>query len=114
MRVHAWKRQEMKPISEASFLQQVKALAYIHGWDCHHASPTQTAKGRWLTSGAVGFPDLVLCHKVKGLIFAELKSEKGRTSDAQDHWLEILNPHVECYVWRPEDLQLIEQRLASA
>ena len=64
----------MIPISEASFLQQVKALAYIHGWDCHHASPTQTAKGRWLTSGAVGFPDLVLCHKVKGLIFAELKT----------------------------------------
>jgi hypothetical protein len=103
----------MQPISEASFLQQVKALAYIHGWDCHHASPTQTAKGRWLTSGAVGFPDLVLCHKVKGLIFAELKTTKGKTTPAQDHWLEILNPHVECYVWRPDDLHDIEQRLAS-
>ena len=103
----------MTPISEASFLQQVKALAYIHGWDCHHASPTQTAKGRWLTSGAVGFPDLVLCHKVKGLVFAELKSTKGRTSPAQEHWLEILHPHAECYIWRPEDLPAIERRLAS-
>jgi hypothetical protein len=103
----------MQPISEASFLQQVKALAYLHSWDCHHASPTQTAKGRWLTSGAVGFPDLVLCHKVKGLIFAELKSAKGRTSPAQEHWLEILHPHAECYIWRPEDLVAIEQRLAS-
>jgi hypothetical protein len=103
----------MTPISEASFLQQVKALAYIHGWDCHHASPTQTAKGRWLTSGAVGFPDLVLCHKVKGLIFAELKSAKGRISPAQEHWLSILNPHAECYIWRPEQLQEIEHRLAS-
>ena len=104
---------KMIPISEASFLQQVKALAYLHSWDCHHASPTQTAKGRWLTSGAVGFPYLVLCHKVKGLIFAELKTTKGKTTAAQDHWFEILNPHVECYVWRPEDLHLIEQRLAS-
>ena len=114
VRLYAWQRQKMKPISEASFMQQVKALAYIHGWDCHHASPTQTAKGRWLTSGAVGFPDLVLCHKVKGLIFAELKSAKGRTSPAQEHWLSILHPHAECYIWRPEDLQLIEQRLASS
>ena len=106
-------RAKVTPISEAAFLQQVKALAYIHHWDCHHASPTQTAKGRWLTSGAVGFPDLVLCHKVKGLIFAELKTVKGKLSPAQDHWLEILNTHVECYVWRPDDLPAIERRLAS-
>ena len=103
----------MTPISEASFLQQVKALAYIHGWDCHHAQPSMTRTGRYITTGAAGFPDLVLAHKIKGLIFAELKSEKGRTSDAQEHWLEILMPHVECYVWRPFDLLEIERRLAS-
>ena len=103
----------MTPISEASFLQQVKALAYIHGWDCHHAQPSMTRTGRYITTGAAGFPDLVLCHKVKGLVFAELKTSKGRTSPVQDRWLENLAPHAECYVWRPEDLQAIERRLSS-
>ena len=104
----------MTPISEASFLQQVKGLAYIHGWDCHHAQPSMTRTGRYITTGAAGFPDLVLAHKVKGLIFAELKTAKGKTSIAQEHWLTILHPHAECYIWRPEDLHLIEQRLASS
>jgi hypothetical protein len=48
----------MTPISEASFLQQVKGLAYIHGWDCHHAQPSMTRTGRYITTGAAGFPDL--------------------------------------------------------
>jgi hypothetical protein len=104
----------MIPVSEASFLQQVKALAYIHHWDCHHAQPSMTRTGRYITTGAAGFPDLVLCHKVKGLIFAELKTTKGRTSPAQEHWLDILNPHAECYIWRPEDLTAIEHRLATS
>lgn len=102
----------MQPISEASFLQQVKALAYIHGWDCHHASPTQTAKGRWLTSGSPGFPDLVLAHEQRGLIFAELKTSKGKPSEAQLSWLRTLHPHAECYLWRPNDLTDIERRLS--
>ena len=103
----------MIPISEASFLQQVKALAYLHSWDCHHASPTQTAKGRWLTSGAVGFPDLVLCHKVKGLIFAELKSDMGRLSDSQELWSQAINENgAEHHVWRPKDIDAISARLA--
>jgi hypothetical protein len=68
---------------------------------------------QYITTGATGFPDLVLAHKIKGLIFAELKTAKGKTSIAQEHWLTILHPHAECYIWRPEDLVAIEQRLAS-
>ena len=103
----------MIPISEAAFLQQVKALAYIHGWAFHHASPTQTAKGRWLTSGAPGFPDLVMAHPERGVIMAELKTTKGKTTTAQDGWMRALAPHVECYLWRPSDLDFIAQRLSQ-
>jgi hypothetical protein len=103
----------MQAISEASFLQQVKGLAYIHGWDCHHAQPSMTRTGRYITTGAAGFPDLVMCHPTKGLIFAELKTTKGKTSLAQDHWLTILNRHAEVYIWRPEQLQEIEHRLSG-
>lgn len=103
----------MTPISEASFLQQVKALAYLHGWDCHHAQPSMTRTGRYITTGAAGFPDLLLAHKVKGLLFAELKTEKGKISIAQEHWLTILHPHAECYIWRPSDLNFIATRLSQ-
>jgi hypothetical protein len=46
----------MTPISEASFLQQVKALAYLHGWAFHHATPSMTSKGKWITTGAWASP----------------------------------------------------------
>ena len=103
----------MKPISEASFLQQVKALAYLHGWAFHHATPSQTSKGKWITTGAPGFPDLVMAHPERGVIMAELKTTKGKTTTAQDGWMRALAPHVECYLWRPDDLPAIERRLAS-
>ena len=103
----------MIPISEASFMAQVKSLAYIHGWAFHHQAPMRTPRGNIMTGGSVGFPDLVLCHPVKGLVFAELKTTKGKTSVAQDHWLAILNRHAEVYVWRPEQLQEIEHRLSQ-
>ena len=102
----------MTAISEASFQQQVKALAQLHGWDCHHAQPSMTRTGRYITTGAPGFPDLVLAHRTKGLIFAELKTVRGLTSIAQEHWLTILNPHAEVYIWRPDDLKDIEHRLS--
>jgi len=73
-----------------------------------------TRTGRYITTGAAGFPDLVLAHRARGLIFAELKTAKGKTSIAQEHWLTILNPHAECYIWRPDDLKDIEHRLASS
>ena len=103
----------MTPISEASFLQQVKGLAYIHGWTLHHAQPSLTRTGRYLTTGSPGFPDVVLVHKDKGLIFAELKTTKGKLSEAQENWLAMLNRHAEVYVWRPDDLKDIEHRLSQ-
>jgi len=103
----------MTPISEASFLQQLKALAYIHGWSFHHSTPSQTSKGRWITTGSPGFPDCVLAHRVRGVIMCELKRENGKTTPAQDDWLERLSPHVECYLWKPSDLNFIAQRLSQ-
>jgi hypothetical protein len=103
----------MTPISEASFQQQVKALAYIHGWSLHHSQPSMTRTGRYITTGSTGFPDLVMAHEERGLIFAELKTEKGKASDAQLNWLRTLHPHAECYLWRPSDINFIAQRLSQ-
>ena len=102
----------MTPVLEASFLQQVKALAYLHGWAFHHATPSMTSKGKWITTGAVGFPDLVLAHRARGLIFAELKTDLGRLSEHQLDWGEaIVTAGGEYHLWRPQNLQAIAERL---
>jgi len=100
-------------ISEQAFMAQVKAIAFTYGWLAQHSTATQTAKGRWLTSGSPGYPDLCLAHPQKGLVFAELKSETGRVSENQITWMQALDPWVECYIWRPRDLPEIHARLAQ-
>ena len=103
----------MTPISESAFLQQVKSLAYIHGWAFHHQAPMRTPRGNIMTGGSVGFVDVVMAHRARGVIFAELKTEKGKTTAAQDDWMYRLSPHVECYLWRPSDITFIAQRLSQ-
>jgi hypothetical protein len=92
-------------------MAQVKAIAYTYSWVTHHSQPSMTRSGRYLTTGSPGFPDLVLAGE-RGLIFAELKTDVGRVSQAQVNWLKALDPWVECYVWRPRDLPEIHERLA--
>lgn len=104
---------DLHPISERDFQDQVIALAILHGWKVHHVRPGMTANGRWMThvQGHTGFPDLVLCHETRGLIFAELKANKGRLGEDQIDWLRYLDATgAETYVWRPVDLQYIMRR----
>jgi hypothetical protein len=40
------------------------------------------------------------------LIFAELKTQKGKTTPEQDLWITALQAsNAEVYVWRPRDLR---------
>jgi hypothetical protein len=54
-----------------------------------------------------------MAHQDRGVIFAELKTEKGKTTMAQDYWRSSLERHAEYYLWRPSDLDFISQRLRS-
>ena len=63
---------------------------------------------------AAGFPDLVLIRPPR-VIFAEMKSEKGRVTEPQREWLADLAAcsGVESYNWRPShwfDIELILAR----
>ena len=98
--------------SENLFLDQVKQLAVMNGWKVFHPSVHQVGNGSWRSDGR-GFPDLVLAHPVRGLIFAELKTMAGRLTPDQVAWSASIKPHVECYVWRPNQLELIAERLSS-
>jgi hypothetical protein len=59
-----------------------------------------------------GFPDLVLARPPR-VIFAELKTAKGKLGPEQENWLAALTacPGVEVYVWRPDQLDDIAQIL---
>lgn len=77
-------------------MQQVIELSSLSGWLCYHTHDSRRSQA--------GFPDLVMIRGER-LIFAELKSEKGKTSSQQDEWLSALkgSRQGEVYVWRPSD-----------
>jgi hypothetical protein len=95
-------------MTEQELQDAVIDLAKLLGWHVMHQRPGRTASG-WRTTiqGHVGFPDLVLLRPPR-LIFAELKTARGRVDFGQATWLNGLDavPHVEQFVWRPADWQL--------
>ena len=113
---------------EAEFQVWVLERAQLAGWMCFHSYISHTApKGRkGIRRTNPGFPDLVLC-KGDSVIFAELKSQKGRVKSEQWDWLKILtgldkgettsvvNAEIKYrgVIWRPSDMTEIENILES-
>lgn len=92
-------------ITEKLFSQQVVNLARMLGWRVYRT---------WISvHSPAGFPDLVLAKPGRWLILAEIKSEHGQLTQAQEEWLDILKlvPGVEVYVWRPGDIEMIAKIL---
>lgn len=103
-------------MTEAQLKNWVIELAQRFGWLVHHDLPAQYGNGRWATpvQGFAGFPDLVLAHPTGQVLFAELKSDKGKLSTRQEIWLQILDiAGVENHVWKPSDREFIQDRLTN-
>lgn len=106
-------------VPERVFQAQIMRLAAMFGWHVAHFRPSQTRDGKWLTaiSGDPGFPDLVLAHPERGIVFAELKTASGRVAPAQAQWLDKLNAArlraVRVHLWRPADLDDIAALLSA-
>lgn len=86
-------------MSEAELQNSVVALAEAMGWLPYHTFDSRRSDA--------GFPDLTLAHAVQcRLIFAELKSQRGRLRPAQVIWGTALHaiPGIEYFLWRPSDL----------
>jgi hypothetical protein len=84
---------------ESVLQNQVERLAALYGWRPYHTHDSRHSPP--------GFPDLVLVRGTR-LIFAELKTQRGRLTLAQSEWLEDLRETwAEVYVWRPADLPII-------
>lgn len=96
-------------VTERDFQASVRELARVCGWRVYATHDSRRSPA--------GFPDLVMVHKRSGrIIFAELKSERGRATREQLDWLADLERHacdgVTVALWRPSDWPTIEATLA--
>jgi hypothetical protein len=92
--------------TEKGFLQAIRDLARILAWTEYHTYSSMHSSR--------GFPDLVLIRP-PCIIFAEVKTEKGRVTITQQEWIDMLKrcPGVEVYIWRPEHWSEIVERLKA-
>ena len=94
----------VKPQTEKQFQNAVVQYARLRDWRIYHTYDSRRS--------AAGFPDLTLVRGNR-LVFAELKSEKGKLTEAQEAWISDLRMvlGVGAHVWRPSDWPAIEGRL---
>ena len=94
---------------------KVIQLARMNGFRVQHSRPVQQKDGRWLTAiqGDAGFPDLVLAHRERGVLFIELKSDTGKLAPGQIAWQQNLSPHVEWWLVKEGDLERLAKRLGG-
>lgn len=91
------------PQTEKQFMEAVIEYARRLNWLVYH---THTSK-----YSEAGYPDLTLVRGDR-LVFAELKTERGRVSVAQERWLDALRrATTEVWLWRPRDWPEIEDVL---
>lgn len=95
-------------MTEDHLLKAVLDMARMLGITTAHFRPALSQSGRWHTAVAgdgKGFPDLVLVGR-GGILYRELKTEKGRLSPEQVVWLRTLNSAgADAGIWRPADLE---------
>lgn len=92
----------LKPMSEKAWQKQVIQLATMLGFRAYH-----THLSKWSNPG---WPDLVLVRE--RIIYAELKTDKGKVSAEQAAWLTALaEAGQECYVWRPASFESVRETL---
>lgn len=99
----AGKRRTVAPVTEKAFMAQVVALAKLRGWMVYHSHDSRQCEP--------GFPDLVMVRGER-LIFAELKRDGERPTEAQRVWMLALGKAADCRLWRPLDWELIERELS--
>ena len=101
----------MPVVREADFLRAVTDLATLTHWLCYHTYDSRRSQA--------GFPDLVLARG-EHLIFAELKTNRGRVRPAQREWLDVLSnlaegqARISVYLWRPRDWDGIVEILTGS
>ena len=82
-------------VTEKQFMAAVVEMAQMLGWLVYHTHDSRSSEA--------GFPDIV-CVRRDRVLFIELKTEKGRLSEAQERWLSALGlAGADVHCWRPSD-----------
>lgn len=77
------KKPKAPQISEKAFQQRVVQAARATGWMVYHTYDSRRS--------AKGFPDLVLVHPKRRLVFfLELKTDTGKVMAEQQAWIDAL------------------------
>lgn len=85
-------------MTEREWQSQVVQAARLMGWTAYHTHDSRRSEPGW--------PDLALVRD--RLVMAELKTDTGRLSAAQERWLSLLTAAgVEAHVWRPRDIDQV-------
>lgn len=94
----------LPPITEASFQKTVIGMARVLKWTCFHP--------RYSIGSDAGYPDLTLIHPTHGALWLELKTRRGRISEAQRDWIDRLTDAGQrAYIVYPDQFDVIEALL---
>lgn len=94
------------PVSEADLQALIVDAARWGGWLHYHTHDSRRS--------AAGFPDLVLAHPERGVVFVEVKSERGRLTVEQERWrVALAAAGAEHWVARPAGIDALIARLAG-
>jgi len=93
-------------VNERDFQAQVLQLANLTGWLTYHTHDSRRSQA--------GFPDLVFVRP-PAIVFAELKSARGKLRPEQEAWLEAVAgcETVGARLWRPSDWPEIEKEMLA-
>jgi hypothetical protein len=90
------KETNLECMTECELLAEIVRLCDTYSLLCYHAYDSRKSVGR-------GFPDLVIIG-AGGVVFAELKSARGRLTTSQRLWGYRLTASGQRFeVWRPRD-----------
>ena len=96
-------------MDEKAFQSAVVRLARQFGWRVYFTWSSMHSPA--------GYPDLTMCRPASNgqpgrLIFAELKTDRGKLTPAQEEWLADLRAvGAEAHCWRPSDVDTIAEVL---
>lgn len=96
-------RAALLAIPEAAWQSRVTDYATLMGWTWYHTYSSKRS--------TAGFPDLALFRE--RVVFAELKSERGRVTREQAEWRRVVeHAGAEYHLWRPSDWDEVRRVLA--
>ena len=96
------------PVKEAHFQAALIEAAQLFKWTVWHVSDSRKQAGGTLVgdSRTAGLPDLILAHPTHGVMFWELKSDKGTIRPNQTAALTVLAEAFKAQGTHPDEVSL--------